>query len=153
MAPSLELVLRLALKSGSDGPGRFFFDRHRQMSGDQPPGIWTPRPMIWYPGSMVDHSPEAIAARLDDAQRDVVLSGPASFGEADSLPEGLFEHDLSWDRETGDETHFWVETELGRQVRDVLRGARGVGPGEEKGLRPRAEGARKARTEGSAYGA
>lgn len=65
-------------------------------------------------------SPAALAARLNATQRDLVLHGPTSFAEADLLPEGLFEHDLSWDRETGDESHFWVETDFGRAVRFCL---------------------------------
>jgi hypothetical protein len=65
-------------------------------------------------------SPAAIAASLDDAQRDVVLAGPTSFAEADSIPEDLFDYDLDWNPKTGDETHYWVETELGRKVRELL---------------------------------
>jgi len=65
--------------------------------------------------------PHEIVAGLNAAQRDIVLSGPTSFAEADALPEGLFEGDLSWDRETGDESYSWVETELGQKVRDILR--------------------------------
>ena len=70
---------------------------------------------------MSDPAPAAIAACLDATQRDLVLVGPSSFAEADLLPEGLFEYDLSWDRETGEESHFWVVTDLGRAVRDCLR--------------------------------
>lgn len=69
---------------------------------------------------MTEISPEAIAAQLDQRQRDIVEGGPESFAEADALPEGLFEMDLTWDRETGDEHFFWEITELGRKVRDLL---------------------------------
>jgi hypothetical protein len=64
--------------------------------------------------------PEAIAASLTDLQRDIVLSGPASFAEADAIPDGLFDEDFDWDRETGDETYHWTETALGREVRALL---------------------------------
>jgi len=69
---------------------------------------------------MTPSSPEAIAASLTEAQRQIVLDGPTSFAEADAIPEDLFEEDLEWDRETGDEHFHWSETELGRQVRDLL---------------------------------
>lgn len=69
---------------------------------------------------MLDTLPATIAAQLDPAQRDIILSGPISFSEADELPEGLFDYDLSRDRGTGEETHLWTETDLGRQVREVL---------------------------------
>jgi hypothetical protein len=65
-------------------------------------------------------SPEAIVASLTDAQRDIVRYGPTSFAEADAIPEDLYDEDLVWDRETGDEDYFWTPTELGRQVRDLL---------------------------------
>lgn len=64
--------------------------------------------------------PKLLAAKLSQAQRDIMLSGPDSFAEADTLPEGLFEMDVSWDRETGDESVFWEITERGRKVRDLL---------------------------------
>jgi len=69
---------------------------------------------------MTHSSPEAIVASLTDLQRTIVVDGPTSFAEADALPEGLFDEDLVWDRETGDETFFWQETELGRGVRELL---------------------------------
>lgn len=69
---------------------------------------------------MTELSPDAIAARLVGAQRRIVLSGPISVSEADSLPEGLFDYDLSKNGKTGDETHFWQETDLGRKVRETL---------------------------------
>jgi len=69
---------------------------------------------------MLDPAPEAIVAHLDATQRSLVLQVPTSFAEADLLPEGLFEHELSWDRDTGDESHFWTETDLG-SVADCLR--------------------------------
>lgn len=69
---------------------------------------------------MESQSPEAIAASLNVAQRAIVLTGPTSFAEADALPKGLFEEDMSWCRETGDERFFWEETERGRQVRALL---------------------------------
>ncbi len=69
---------------------------------------------------MIPSSPEAIAASLTAAQRQIVLDGPTSFTEADAIPEYLFEEDLDWDRETGDEHFHWSETVLGRQVRDLL---------------------------------
>ena len=70
---------------------------------------------------MPDPTAEAIVTRIDAAQRELVLDGPDSFAEADSLPDGLFEHDLSWDRESGEESHFWEATELGQAVRELLR--------------------------------
>jgi len=70
---------------------------------------------------MISPSPEAIAASLNEAQRNIVLRGPTSFAEADAIPKELFDEDLTWDRETGDETFFGEETELGHQVREVLR--------------------------------
>lgn len=71
---------------------------------------------------MIPSFSEAIAASLTEAQRQIVLLGPASFTEADAIPEDLFEEDLVWDRETGDERYLWTATELGRRVRDVLEG-------------------------------
>jgi hypothetical protein len=47
-------------------------------------------------------------------QREIVLYGPTSFAEADAIPKNLFEEDLNWDRETGDEKFYWAETDLGR---------------------------------------
>jgi len=69
---------------------------------------------------MIAISPEAIIASLDAAQREIVLNGPNSFSEGDAIPEGLFEEDLVYDRETGEEIYFWTLTELGRGVRDLL---------------------------------
>jgi len=69
---------------------------------------------------MDDLSPAMIAGRLDAAQRDILLAGPTSFDEADLLPEGLFDYELSWDRESGEETHVWIATPLGRAVRETL---------------------------------
>lgn len=69
---------------------------------------------------MTHSSPEAIVASLTGKQRSIVVDGPTSFAEADALPEGLFDEDLVWDRETGDETFFWRETELGHAVRELL---------------------------------
>jgi len=66
-------------------------------------------------------SAEAIAASLSDAQREIILVGPDSFAEADAIPEDLFDYDLSWDPETGDEEHFWEPTELGRKVRELVQ--------------------------------
>lgn len=40
-------------------------------------------------------TPGDIVASLTPEQREMVLSGPESFAEADSLPEDLFEYDLS----------------------------------------------------------
>ena len=67
-------------------------------------------------------TPEDIVASLTPEQREIVQFGPESFAEADSIPEDLFEYDLSWDRESesGDETHFWTPTALGHQVRALL---------------------------------
>jgi len=75
---------------------------------------------VCYGGGMIAISPEAIAASLNAEQREIVLNGPNSFSEADAIPEGLFEEDLVYDRETGKETYFWTPTELGRSVRDLL---------------------------------
>lgn len=69
---------------------------------------------------MDSRSPENIAAGLTPAQRALVLSGPSSFHEADALPQGLFEEDCHWDRETGDEWYIWEATELGEAVRAVV---------------------------------
>ena len=69
---------------------------------------------------MIPTSPDAIAASLTAAQREIVLYGPTSFSEADAIPEDLFEEDLVWDSETGDENYFWTVTELGRGVRNLL---------------------------------
>jgi hypothetical protein len=71
-------------------------------------------------GQMILSSPEAIAASLTAAQREIVMDGPTSFSEADAIPEGLFEEDHVWDRETGDESYFWTATDLGRRVRDLI---------------------------------
>ena len=79
---------------------------------------------VCYVGRMIPTSPEAIAASLTAAQREIVLNGPMSFSEADAIPEDLFEEDLVWDRETGDENYFWRATELGRGVRDLLEAQR-----------------------------
>lgn len=65
---------------------------------------------------MDSRSPEKIAAGLTPAQRALLMSGPSSFNEADALPQGLFEEDCHWDRETGDEWFTWEATELGRAV-------------------------------------
>jgi len=65
-------------------------------------------------------TPKDIAASLTPEQREIVLRGPQSFAEADAIPEDLFEYDLSWDRESGDEEHFWTPTALGHQVRALL---------------------------------
>ncbi|WP_067184173.1 hypothetical protein [Sphingopyxis granuli] len=69
---------------------------------------------------MTTTSPDAIAASLSDRQRDIVMSGPQSFAEAHAIPKGLFDEDESWDRDTGDEWHFWKAAELGRAVRAVI---------------------------------
>jgi len=69
---------------------------------------------------MEEPTPASIAASPSQAQRDIILYGPERFEEADAIPEGLFETDVIWDRETGDERIFWEVTDLGRQVRDLL---------------------------------
>ena len=69
---------------------------------------------------MENPTPASIVASLSPAQRDIILCGPERFEEADAIPDGLFEMDLIWDRETGDESFFWELTDLGRQVRDLL---------------------------------
>ena len=69
---------------------------------------------------MMQGSPKAIAESLNGAQREIVRSGPTSFADADAIPEGLFDYDLSWDRDGGDELHVWEPTELGRAVRDLI---------------------------------
>jgi|GEM_PF-2954593 len=69
---------------------------------------------------MTSMSPNAVLADLNEMQRQIVLHGPTSFSEADAVPEGLFEEDLDWDRETGDEHVHWSATELGRAVRDLI---------------------------------
>jgi len=69
---------------------------------------------------MIVSSPEAIVASLTDVQRQIVSCGPTSFAEADAIPEGLFDEDLDWDRETGEERFHWSVTDLGRRVRDVI---------------------------------
>ena len=74
---------------------------------------------ICYHCSVDDLSPAASAGRLDATQREILLAGPTSFDEADRLPEGLFDYDLSWDGESGEETHLWLETPLGRAVRET----------------------------------
>jgi hypothetical protein len=78
------------------------------------------RSTVCYVGWMMPPSPEAITASLTAAQRQIVLDGPISFSEADAIPEDLFEEDLVWDRETGEESYFWTVTELGRAVRNLL---------------------------------
>jgi hypothetical protein len=70
--------------------------------------------------SMNDPTPQAIASGLSPKQRDIISSGPENFSEADAIPEGLFEHDLTYDRDEGDETHVWIATDLGRQVRQLI---------------------------------
>lgn len=75
---------------------------------------------------MAPHSPEAILAILSETQREILASGPSSFAEADALPEGLFEEESGWDRETGDEWFVWEATDLGREVR-ALAERRGEG--------------------------
>ena len=69
---------------------------------------------------MKDLSAAVIASRLAANQRDILLACPISFEEADRLPEGLFDYDLSWDRESGEETHLWLETPLVKAVRETL---------------------------------
>lgn len=66
---------------------------------------------------MTSRSPEAILASLSAAQREILASGSASIAEADALPEGLFEEDCNWGRETGDEWFVWEPTDPGRGVR------------------------------------
>jgi hypothetical protein len=68
---------------------------------------------------MIRPSPEAIAASLNETQREIVLYGPSSFAEADAIPEDLYDEDLTV-QEDGDEVFFWTATELGRRVREVL---------------------------------
>lgn len=69
---------------------------------------------------MIPISAHTIAANLTPVQRGIVLDGPTSFAQADAIPEGLFEGDLVWDRDTGDESYFWTVTELGLQVRRLI---------------------------------
>jgi hypothetical protein len=65
-------------------------------------------------------SPDAVLASLSEMQRQIVPRGPTSFAEADALPEGLFEEDVDWNPETGDEHFHWSATALGCAVRDLL---------------------------------
>jgi hypothetical protein len=64
-------------------------------------------------------SPQAIAASLNEEQRDIVLCGPTSFAEADTIPEDLYDEDLTVE-EGGEEIFFWTATELGREVRELI---------------------------------
>jgi len=73
-----------------------------------------------YQMPIMDPTPQEIVARLSVEQQDIILSGPDSFREADAIPEGLFEHDVVYDPEEGDESHIWIATDLGRQVRDLI---------------------------------
>lgn len=68
-------------------------------------------------------SPMLIAMGLTKAQRDLMLSGPLDFDEADTLPDGLFVLDC-WLDENCEERIFWEITDLGRSVREVVRKTR-----------------------------
>ena len=67
---------------------------------------------------MTDPTPQDIFAALSPEQREIIFHGPVSFREADAIPEGLFEYDLVY--ADGDETHIWMVTSLGRQVRELI---------------------------------
>jgi len=64
---------------------------------------------------------EEIVNSLTAEQRDIVLYGPESFAQADAIPGNLFDEDLDWDGGTGEETHYWTPTALGREVQALLR--------------------------------
>ena len=68
-------------------------------------------------------SPKIIASILTPAQRELLLSGPLDFDEADTLPDGLFVLDC-WIDEESEERLFWEITDLGRAVRAVVRRTR-----------------------------
>ena len=68
-------------------------------------------------------SPNFIARILTQKQRELLLSGPLDFDEADTLPAGLFVLDC-WLVEDCNERVFWEITDLGRAVREVVRRAR-----------------------------
>ena len=69
---------------------------------------------------MSDPSAEEIARGLTPRQREIVLSTPENWAEADALPDDLFDYDETYDSETAEETRFWSPTELGKQVRDIV---------------------------------
>lgn len=48
------------------------------------------------------------------------LLGRIFIHEAYRLPARLFDYDLSWNSESGEETHRWVPAPLGRTVREAL---------------------------------
>jgi len=69
---------------------------------------------------MPEPSAKVIAAGLTPRQRDIVLSAPENWTEADALPDGLFDYDETYDSETAAESGFWCPTELGHQVRAIV---------------------------------
>lgn len=75
---------------------------------------------------MSDASPHEIASSLTPDQREMVMTSPESWREADTLPEGLFEYDETYDSETAEELGFWSLTDLGKQVHAIVSAEDGL---------------------------
>ncbi len=61
-----------------------------------------------------------IVARPSARQRDIIAARPGRFSDADAIPDDLFDRDFRGDGDSGDETHIWILTDLGRDVRDLI---------------------------------
>jgi hypothetical protein len=76
--------------------------------------------------SISDPSPHEIASSLTPDQREMMMTGAENWREADTLPEGLFEYDETYDSETAEESGFWSLTDLGKQVHAVVSAEDGL---------------------------
>ncbi len=54
------------------------------------------------------------------------MTGPENWREADTLPEGLFEYDETYDSETAEESGFWSLTDLGQLVHAIVAAENGL---------------------------
>ena len=76
--------------------------------------------------SMSDPLPHEIASSLTPNQREMMMTGSDNWREADTLPEGLFEYDETYDSETAEELGFWSLTDLGKQVYAIVSAEDGL---------------------------
>ena len=73
-----------------------------------------------------DPSPHEAASSLTADQREMMMTGPENWRDADTLPEGLFEYAETYHSETAEESGFWSLSALGKQVHAIVAGEEGL---------------------------
>jgi hypothetical protein len=82
-------------------------------------GRWRTRNALGWTGIM--SRAQEIANGLTATRREFVRYGRKSFAQVDAIPEDLFDEDLEWNSETGEEIHHWKPTAIGQTVQALLR--------------------------------